>query len=72
MSRSLLGLATKAQRPNLHYPISDPANGRVFVPPEDTGWRYAQDRMQKLIQSGCMLSRRSARYGCDEDCDDAQ
>ena len=55
MSRSILGLATKTQRPNLHYSISDPATGRVFAPPEDTGWRYAQDRMQKLIQSNCIL-----------------
>jgi adenine-specific DNA-methyltransferase len=55
MSRSLLGLATKAQRPNLHYSITDPATGRVFLPPDDTGWRYAQDRMQKLIQSGSIL-----------------
>ena len=55
MSRSLLGLATKSQRPNLHYPITDPATGIVFAPPDDTGWRYSQERMQKLIESGCVL-----------------
>lgn len=55
MSRSLLGLASKSQRPNLHYPIIDPNTGRVFNPPEDTGWRYSQDRMERLIQEGCVL-----------------
>lgn len=55
MSRSLLGLATRAQRPNLHYPISDPKTGRAFNPPEDTGWRYAAERMNDLIASGCIL-----------------
>ncbi len=55
MSRSLLGLATKAQRPNLHYSITDPATGNVFLPPEDTGWRYAKERMQGLIATGCIL-----------------
>lgn len=55
MSRSLLGLASKSQRPNLHYPITDPSIGRVFNPPEDTGWRYGQDRMERLIQEGCVL-----------------
>lgn len=55
MSRSLLGLATKAQRPNLHYTISDPKTGRVYEPPEDTGWRYSEDRMRNLIEAGCIL-----------------
>jgi adenine-specific DNA-methyltransferase len=55
MSRSILGLATKEQRPNLHYPIKDPITGRTFSPPPDTGWRYAKDRMQKLIDEGRIL-----------------
>jgi adenine-specific DNA-methyltransferase len=55
MSRSLLGLATKTQRPNLHYPITDPSTGHLFHPPEDTGWRYAKERMQGLIDTGCIL-----------------
>lgn len=55
MSRSLLGLATKSQRPNLHYPITDPKTKNIFYPPENTGWRYSQDRMQKLIDIGCIL-----------------
>ncbi|MBI3797664.1 MAG: site-specific DNA-methyltransferase [Deltaproteobacteria bacterium] len=55
MSRSLLGLATKAQRPNLYYPIIDPKTGRPYDPPEDTGWRYSEDRMRSLIEAGCIL-----------------
>lgn len=55
MSRSILGLATKEQRPNLHYPIKDPKTDRIFLPPVNTGWRYSQDRMQKLIDEGRIL-----------------
>ena len=55
MSRSLLGLASSSQRPNLHYSITEPSTGRVFNPPEDTGWRYSQERMEHLIQDGCIL-----------------
>jgi adenine-specific DNA-methyltransferase len=55
MSRSLLGLATKAQRPNLHYTITDPTTERTFDPPEDTGWRYSEERMKSLIAEGCIL-----------------
>lgn len=55
MSRSILGLATKTQRPNLHYTITDPATGTSFDPPSNTGWRYAKDRMDALIGEGCIL-----------------
>ena len=55
MSRSLLGLASKSQRPNLHYPIVDPSTGATFNPPEDTGWRYSPERMERLVQEGCVL-----------------
>ena len=55
MSRSLLGLANKQQRPNLHYSIQDPETGRIFQPPPDTGWRYSKDRMQQLIDKKCIL-----------------
>jgi adenine-specific DNA-methyltransferase len=55
MSRSLLGLATKVQRPNLHYTITDPKTCRNFAPPEDTGWRYSEERMGSLVASGCVL-----------------
>ncbi len=49
MSRSILGLATKEQRPNLHFDLLDPITGRIFLANVSTGWRYSQDRMNKLI-----------------------
>ena len=49
MSRSILGLATADQRPNLHYEFVDPLTGNRFRPPADTGWRYSKQRMQELI-----------------------
>jgi adenine-specific DNA-methyltransferase len=55
MSRSILGLATADQRPNLHYPIKDPATGMVFEAPANRGWRYSKERMQKLISEGRIL-----------------
>lgn len=55
MSRSILGLATTDQRPNLHYEITDPVTGNTFRPPETTGWRYAKERMVSLVAEGCIL-----------------
>lgn len=55
MSRSILGLATPEQRPNLHYPITEPSTGISYNPPTNTGWRYAKERMQQLINDGCIL-----------------
>lgn len=55
MSRSMLGLATAEQRPNLHYPITDPNTGNVFPAPESQGWRYSKERMATLIEEGCII-----------------
>jgi adenine-specific DNA-methyltransferase len=55
MSRSLLGLATRDQRPNLHYDIVDPKTGRRYPPNPATGWRYSRENMQRLIETGCIL-----------------
>ncbi|WMP15752.1 site-specific DNA-methyltransferase [Thiothrix lacustris] len=55
MSRSILGLASPEQRPNLHYSITDPDSGINYAPPANTGWRYAKERMQELIGTGCIL-----------------
>ncbi len=60
MSRSMLGLATREQRPNLHYPIKDPKTGNKFEPPEATGWRYAPEKMTRLIAEGCVLFPKKA------------
>ena len=55
MSRSMLGLATAEQRPNLHFPITDPATDITYPPPANRGWRYSKRRMQQLIDEGCVL-----------------
>jgi adenine-specific DNA-methyltransferase len=55
MSRSILGLATKDQRPNLHYDVVEPSTGRVFPPNPSTGWRYSKEKMQELISEGRIL-----------------
>lgn len=55
MSRSILGLANKEQRPNLHYSFKDPNTGFEFSPPENTGWRYSKQRMHELIEDERIL-----------------
>ena len=55
MSRSILGLATAGQRPNLHYDIIDPETGTAYSPPSETGWRYEQHRMSELISEKRIL-----------------
>ena len=55
MSNSILGLANSTQRPNLHYPITDPETGREFMCPPDTGWRYSHDTMVKKISDGRII-----------------
>lgn len=55
MSRSMLGLATRDQRPNLHYDIIEPSTGRVFPPNASTGWRYSKEKMADLISEGKVL-----------------
>jgi len=55
MSRSLLGLATRDQRPNLHYNIVEPGTRRTFPPNPATGWRYSPDKMKQLIEDKCIL-----------------
>jgi adenine-specific DNA-methyltransferase len=55
MSRSILGLATAEQRPNLHYDLSDPKTGRAYPCAVSTGWRYSRETMAKLIAEGRIL-----------------
>jgi adenine-specific DNA-methyltransferase len=59
MSRSMLGLATRDQRPNLHYEIIEPVTGRVFPPNPSTGWRYSPEKMRELISEGKVLFPKS-------------
>ncbi|MGO8212101.1 site-specific DNA-methyltransferase [Rhizobium ruizarguesonis] len=55
MSRSILGLATRDLRPNLHYDITEPGTGRSFPPNPSTGWRYSMERMRELTSEGRIL-----------------
>lgn len=55
MSRSMLGLATRDQRPNLHYDVVEPETGRVFPPNPSTGWRYSPEKMREMIADGRVL-----------------
>jgi adenine-specific DNA-methyltransferase len=55
MSRSILGLATREQRPNLHYDIIEPTTGRVFPPNPATGWRYSPEKMAELVNDKRIL-----------------
>jgi site-specific DNA-methyltransferase (adenine-specific)/adenine-specific DNA-methyltransferase len=60
MSRSILGLATAGQRPNLHYPLVDEATGRTFPCPPTTGWRYSRETMGGLIAEGRIIFPKKA------------
>ncbi|MBS1585855.1 MAG: site-specific DNA-methyltransferase [Bacteroidetes bacterium] len=54
MSDNMVGLATKDQRPNLHYDLVNPStNIKYDCPP--TGWRYEPKRMKELISNGEVL-----------------
>lgn len=55
MSRSILGLATAHQRPNLHYALVDADTKREFLPPSETGWRYERKTMNARVAEGCIL-----------------
>jgi adenine-specific DNA-methyltransferase len=54
MSADMTGLATKEQRPNLHYDLENPETGIVYACPP-TGWRYERSRMAELIRNGEVL-----------------
>ena len=49
MSNTMLGLATIEQRPNLHYPITDPKTGIDYPCNPDTGWRFSKETMAQKI-----------------------
>jgi adenine-specific DNA-methyltransferase len=58
MSADMTGLATKEQRPNLHYDLVDPETKIVYSCPP-TGWRYEPKRMKELIGNGEVLFPKS-------------
>jgi len=53
-SDNLVGLATKEQRPNLHYGLVNPATGIEYACPE-AGWRYGKPTMARLIEDGRII-----------------
>ncbi|MDK9640952.1 site-specific DNA-methyltransferase [Propionibacterium freudenreichii] len=55
MSRSILGLATRDQRPNLHFDLVDPTTGIVYPPNPNTGWRYSSERMAQMVSERRIL-----------------
>lgn len=38
-----------SERPNLYYPVRNPATGREILPKRETVWRYERSSMQRLI-----------------------
>jgi len=54
-STDLTGLATKDQRPNLHYVIKDPSTGRKYSPPPERGWAISKERFEQFIAEGRIL-----------------
>jgi len=50
MSADMTGLATKEQRPNLHYNLTDLKTGITYECPP-TGWRYEPKRMNELMKN---------------------
>ena len=53
-SDNLVGLATKQQRPNLHYDLVNPETGLAY-PCTEAGWRYSRQTMSRLISDGRVL-----------------
>ena len=49
MSADITGLATKDQRPNLHYDLINPET-RLTYPCPVNGWRYSRSTMDKFIE----------------------
>ncbi|MEZ9317731.1 site-specific DNA-methyltransferase, partial [Vibrio lentus] len=55
MSDNILGLANASQRPNLHYPITDPSTGIEYPCSPESGWRYSVKTMQGKIDEGRII-----------------
>ena len=53
-SSDLTGLATKEQRPNLHYDLINPETGINYGCPE-RGWRYDKEKMYRKISDNRII-----------------
>ncbi len=58
-SIDLSGLATRDQRPNLHYNIVDPATGLSYPPNPDRGWSKSKSVVEQMISEGRVLFPKS-------------
>ncbi|HHV24393.1 MAG TPA: site-specific DNA-methyltransferase [Methanosarcina sp.] len=58
-SIDLSGLATAAQRPNLHYNIVDPETGNVYPPNPSRGWSKSKENVDQMIKEGRILFPKS-------------
>ena len=54
-SIDLSGLATKDQRPNLHYDIVDPKTGNIYPPNPRRGWSKSKSVVEQMIVEGRVL-----------------
>lgn len=54
-SVDLSGLATKEQRPNLHYDIVDPKTGNVYPPNPNRGWSKSREKIEQMIAEGRII-----------------
>lgn len=54
-SVDLSGLATKEQRPNLHYDIVDPKTGNVYPPNPNRGWSKSKEKIEQMIAEGRII-----------------
>lgn len=54
-SIDLSGLATKTQRPNLHYDILDPKTGISYPPNPKRGWSKSKENIEKMIKEERIL-----------------
>lgn len=58
-SIDLSGLATKDQRPNLHYDIVDPKTKLTYPPNPKRGWSKSKSNIEKMIKEGRILFPKS-------------
>ena len=55
MSDNMTGLASREDRPNLHYEIINPETGISYPPHPSRGWAYERKRVAQLIEENRVL-----------------
>ncbi len=54
-SDNLTGLATKEQRPNLHYEITNPSTSLIYPPSPTRGWAISKEKFGNYISENRIL-----------------